>query len=148
MGLEPGEFDTRRLFSRGLKNTAVGGLVEAGIIASRAGTVRLLRPDELPEDWDPRADRRLTVWESVHHLVRVLATGGEMSAADLVARLGTDAEAARDLAYRLYAVCERKKRAPEALAYNGLVLAWPEISRLARTVRIETPSSAQTALDL
>jgi len=42
------------------------------------------------------------------------------------------AEIARELAYRLYTLCERKKRAPEALAYNALVQSWPEISRLAR----------------
>ena len=28
-------------------------------------------------------------------------------------------------------LCERKKPAPEALAYNGLVQSWPEIVRLA-----------------
>ena len=41
-------------------------------------------------------------------------------------------EIARELAYRLYTLCERKKRAPEALAYNGLVQSWPEVARLAR----------------
>jgi putative DNA methylase len=67
----------------------------------------------------------------VHQLVRALGTGGEGAAADLVAKLGTRAETARELAYRLYTVCERKKRA-DALAYNGLVRSWPEIARLAR----------------
>ena len=50
----------------------------------------------------------------------------------LVAKLGARSEVARELAYRLYTVCERKKRATEALAYNGLVQSWPEIARLAR----------------
>jgi len=36
------------------------------------------------------------------------------------------------LAYRLYMLCERKKRNAEALSYNGLVQSWPEIMRLAR----------------
>ena len=39
---------------------------------------------------------------------------------------------ARELAYRLYTICERKKRAQEALSYNALVQSWPEIARLAR----------------
>ena len=65
-------------------------------------------------------------------MIRVLASGGEAAAADLVAKLGAKAEIARELAYRLYALCERKKRAAEALAYNGLVQSWPEIVRLAR----------------
>ena len=68
----------------------------------------------------------------VHHLVRALESGGEGAAATLVAKLGTKAEIARELAYRLYTLCERKKRAQEALSYNGLVQSWPEITRLAR----------------
>ncbi|HEX2218332.1 MAG TPA: hypothetical protein VHG35_05980 [Gemmatimonadales bacterium] len=57
---------------------------------------------------------------------------GEGAAGQLVAKLGAKAEVARELAYRLYNLCERKKRAQDALAYNGLVQSWPEIVRLAR----------------
>jgi len=114
------------------KNTSVSGLVDAGVLVSRGGKVRLLSPGELPEDWDPVTDTRLTVWEMVHHLIRVLEAGGEGAAAELVAKLDSQAETARELAYRLYTVCERKKRAAEALSYNALVQSWPEITRLAR----------------
>jgi putative DNA methylase len=93
--------------------------------------VRLLRPEELPADWDPATDPRLSAWEIVHHLIRALGSGGEVAASALVAKLGSRAEIARELAYRLYTLCERKKRATEALAYNGLVQSWPEIMRLA-----------------
>ena len=78
----------------------------------------------------------------VHQLIRVLEAGGESAAAALVAQLGSHAETARELAYRLYTLCERKKRAPEALSYNGLVQSWPEIQRLAHqggTPRAEQP---------
>ena len=61
----------------------------------------------------------------------MLEAGGEGAATELVSKLGARAEIARELAYRLYTLCERKKRATEALAYNGLVQSWPEISRLA-----------------
>ena len=94
--------------------------------------IRLLRPNELPANWAPDTDARLTVWETVHHLIRVLEAGGESAAAALVAKFGSKAEVARELAYRLYTLCERKKRAQEALSYNGLVQSWPEITRLAR----------------
>jgi len=114
------------------KNTSVQGLVDAGVLASKRGKVRLLKPEELPADWDPATDTRLTAWEVVHQLIRVLEAGGEGAAAALVAKLGSKAEIALELAYRLYTVCERKKRAAEALAYNGLVQSWPEIVRLAR----------------
>jgi putative DNA methylase len=70
----------------------------------------------------------------VHHLIRVLESGGETAAAELVAKLGAQAETARELCYRLYTLCERKKRAAEALQYNALVQSWPEIVRLAREV--------------
>src|SRR5207247_7501976 len=94
--------------------------------------VRLLQPRDLPEDWDPATDPRLTAWEIVHQLIRVLEADGEGAAAELVGKLGSKAETARELAYRLYTICERKKRAAEALSYNGLVQSWPEITRLAR----------------
>ena len=126
------------------KNTSVAGMVEAGILESKRGKVRLLRPEELPADWDPATDLRLTAWEIVHHLIRVLASGGEGAAATLVAKLGAKAEVSRELCYRLYTLCERKKRADEALAYNGLVQSWPEIARLSREGG--TPRTEQTGL--
>ena len=123
------------------KNTSVAGMVAAGILASQGGKVRLFAPEELPDDWDPTADARLTAWEAVHQLIHVLETRGETGAAALAATLGGTAETARELCYRLYTLCERKKRAAEALSYNGLVQSWPEISRLARSAPAE-----QTAL--
>ena len=130
-GFDEGEYGIAEMLSKA-KNTSVAGMVEAGIVASRAGKVRLLRPDELPPDWDPTTDPRLTTWEMVHHLVRALEAGGENAAAELAAPLGAKAETARELCYRLYTLCERKKRAAEALSYNSLVQSWPEITQLAR----------------
>jgi len=130
-GFEEGEFGVAEVLSKA-KVTSVDGLVNAGLVESKRGKVRLLKPDELPDDWDPETDPRLTAWETVHHLVRVLGKGGESPAAALVSKLGAKAEEARELAYRLFTVCERKKRAAEALTYNALVQSWPEITRLAR----------------
>ena len=130
-GFDEGEYGIAEMLSKA-KNTSVTGMVEAGILASRAGKVRLLRPEELPPDWDPTTDPRLTAWEMVHHLVRALEAGGENAAAEIAAPLGAKGEAARELCYRLYTLCERKKRAAEALSYNSLVQSWPEITRLAR----------------
>jgi len=131
LGFDEGEYGVAEQLSKS-KNTSVDGMVGAGILDSKRGKVRLLRPEELPADWDPAKDTRLTAWETVHHLIRVQGSGGESAAALLVARLGAKAEIARELAYRLYTLCERKKRAADALAYNGLVQSWPEIVRLAR----------------
>lgn len=139
-GFDAGEYGVAETLSKA-KNTSISGMVEAHIVASKGGKVHLLRPDELPMDWEPEADSRLTAWESVHYLVRALEADGESAAAELVAKLGSEAEIARELAYRLYTVCERKKRAQEALSYNALVQSWPEITRLARDVAKSQPQA-------
>jgi putative DNA methylase len=141
-GFTSAEYGVAETLSKA-KNTSVTGMVEAGILSSKAGKVRLLKPTDLPEDWDPTTDKRLTVWEMVHHLIRVLEAGGESEAAALAAKLGSKTEIVRELAYRLYTLCERKKRAPEALAYNGLVQSWPEITRLAREGSKPTPGQTK-----
>jgi putative DNA methylase len=141
VGFNDGEHGVAETLSKA-KNTSVGGLAEAGILESKRGKVRLLKPEELPMDWDRATDRRLTSWELVHHLIRVLSSGGESAAADLIAKLGARAEPARELAYRLYTICERKKRTAEALAYNGLVRSWPEILLLAQEKGIQPPAEA------
>jgi len=112
------------------KDVSVTGLEAAGILKARAGKVRLLRRDELDPEWDPATDRRLTVWEVTQHLIRALARS-ESDAAGLLGRVGSLGEAARDLAYRLYTVCDRKAWAEEARDYNTLVVVWPQITRQA-----------------
>jgi putative DNA methylase len=127
------------------RNVSVRGVQITGILEARAGKVRLLPRERLTEAWDPSTDGRLTDWEIVQHLIRALETEGETGAAYLLARIGERGEGARDLAYRLYGICDRKNWAGEALAYNSLVTSWSEISRLAA----ENPSGteAQTSLD-
>lgn len=142
-GFGEGDYGVAETLSKA-KNTSVDGLASAGILDSKGGRVRLLRPEELPAGWDPATDTRLTSWEMVHHLIRVLEAGGESAAAALVAALGSKAEVARELAYRLFTLCERKKRAAEALWYNTLVQSWPEIMRLAQEQ--SAPRAEQRAL--
>ena len=142
-GMDTGPYGTAETLATA-RGVAVAGVVEAGILEARGGNVRLLRRDEMPDEWDPATDKRLCVWECAQHLIRVLETEGEGAAAGLLARLGARGEVARDLAYRLYGICERKKWADEARAYNGLVIAWPELTRLA--ARTGPSGSAQEEL--
>jgi putative DNA methylase len=122
------------------KNTAVQGMVDAGILTAKAGKVRLLCRDELPKNWNPQTDNRLTVWEATQHMIRELQDGaGNQGAANLLSQLGTIGEAARELAYRLYNICDRKGWAAEGVAYNSLVISWPEISRLAAETEEKIP---------
>ena len=138
-GFAEGDFGVAETLSKA-KNNSVSGLVAAGILDSGTGKVRLLRPGELPDDWDPERERRFTTWEAAHHLVRVLDQG-ELAAAEMMAKLGANGEAARELAYRLYRICDQKNRSQEAQSYNALVQSWPEIVRLAQGV-VRTPRQA------
>lgn len=129
-GHEAGPYGVAETLSKA-KNTGIEGLVRAGILKSRGGSVQLLRRDELPAGWNPQTDNRLTAWETVQYLVRALDQEGEQAAAALMKNLGAHADTARDLAYRLYTLCERKGWAQEALGYNMLVVAWNRLADLA-----------------
>lgn len=150
-GFDEGDYGHAEQLSKA-KNTAVAEMADprnGGIVTAKGGKVKLTRPADLPEDWDPATDPRLTVWEMVHQLIRRMDEGGEAGAAELVAKLGIKAEAAKELAYRLYTVCERRKRASDALAYNALVQSWPEITRLARDLTASgavAPAQAELAI--
>ncbi|WP_435184842.1 DUF1156 domain-containing protein [Cylindrospermopsis raciborskii G7] len=128
------------------KNTSVQGLVESGILEAKAGKVRLLKREDLPKDWKPENDTRMPIWEITQHLIHCLLFQGEVGAAKLLAHLESSPYLARDLAYRLYNLCDRKGWNQEAIAYNSLVISWTEITRLANQYR--TPSDHQTTLSL
>ena len=145
VGFAEGEYGVAEQLSKS-KNAAVAGMVDAGIVALKSGRMRRLKPTELPADWNPATDVRLTAWETVHQLIRALEAGGEGAAAALVTQLGAKAEMARELCYRLYTLCERKKRADEALSYNGLMQSWPEAMRLARQLDSPVADSVQFLL--
>ena len=137
-GHNPAPFGDADLLARA-KDTTVAGVCDSGVAVSRDGKVRLVERSELPEDWDPAKDLRLTVWETVQHLIRSVETS-ETEAAALLSRLGEGlGERSRQLAYLLYGICDRKKWSEEAGAYNMLVMAWPEISRLAASGTPEAP---------
>jgi putative DNA methylase len=130
-GLGEGPYGQAEQLSKS-RNTSVVGLAQAGLIAQRASKVRLVAREELPAEWFPDLDDRLTVWEMTQHLIRRLEFDGEERAARLLVDVGSSrAELAKDLAYRLFLVCDRKGWAKEAASYNGLVTSWPELQRLA-----------------
>jgi putative DNA methylase len=115
------------------KATSVGGLADAGVLKSGAGKVRLLRPSEYPSDWDPRKDSRTPIWEALHQLIRALRDQGESDAGQILAAVKSKSEAIRQLAYRLYTLCERRGWAEDARAYNELVTSWSAIEAAAGT---------------
>lgn len=122
-GWATGPFGEANVLAQG-KGTTVDGVANAGVAESGGGKVRLLRWADYTPDWDPKADARNPVWEATHHLIRALNTQGESAAGALLAAMPTKAEPIRQLAYHLYTLCERKKWADDARAYNELITAW------------------------
>ena len=131
-GFAEGEYGVAEQLSKS-KNTSVDGMVEAGILASSRGKVRLLKPERAACGLGPShrptsdgvgdgapTDPRL--WKLVARAQRLISSPSS----------APKPKSPANSAYRLYTLCERKKRAQEALSYNGLVQSWPEITRLAR----------------
>ena len=109
------------------KGTSVDGVDNAGVIASGEGKVRLHRWSEYPNNWNPHTDLRNPIWETLHHLIRILKQSGETEAGAHLAVVKAQREATRQLAYRLYTLCERKGWAEDARAYNELITSWTGI---------------------
>ncbi len=136
-----GEADT---LSRA-KGTSVDGVVIAGVIESGGGKVRLFKWAEYALDWDPLTDKRTPVWQACHQMILRLNQQGESAAGALLARMPEQGELIRQLAYHLYTLCERKKWAEEAGAYNALITSWHAIVAASHEVG---HIGSQTGLDL
>lgn len=126
------------------KGTSVEGVHEAGVVESGGGKVRLLRWKDYPSDWDPASDQRLPAWEGLHHLIRALNKQGEAAAGQLLAHMPERGESLRQLAYRLYTLCERNKWAEDARAYNEIIQAWGRIVEESAAI----PTGTQGSFDV
>jgi putative DNA methylase len=131
-GFGEGPFGVAETLSKA-KNTSIASLVDDGLVDAPGGSVRLKRPEELDPTWDARKANRIVAWEVTHQLSRALSSGGERAAAVLLKPIGGLGDVARDLAYRLFVTSERKKWTRDALAYNSLVIAWPDLVREAKS---------------
>lgn len=118
------------------KNTSVAALASAGVVYAQKGVVHLYGREEISEKVDHRES---CIWLLTQQLTRAMDTGGVTACAEIIAPMfGSNAEHAKDLAYRLYTIAERKGWALEAYAYNSLVIAWPDIqSKAAELQKIE-----------
>lgn len=125
-------------------DVAVEGVVAAGILESAKGKARILRPAELPSDWNPTGDSSLTIWEIVHHLIRLAERGGDKDSARILAALpNQQAAEARQLCYRLFTLCDQNGWSLEAQAYNQLITNWQDYADLASTLEKQAPRPVQ-----
>lgn len=119
------------------KNTSVAALVAKGVLYAQKGSVHLLTREELPKKVDEQEE---TIWLLCQQLTQAMATGGVAACGQIVVNMmGSNAERAKDLAYRLYTVAERKGWTQEAYAYNALVIAWPEVQAYAAALQASKP---------
>lgn len=132
-GWKDGKFGEADTLARA-KGTSVDGVKQSGVLYAASGVVRLLKWADYPSEWDPRTDSRLPVWEVLHQLIRVFKTDGETGAGAVLGAVQSKAEAARQLAYRLYTLCERTGWAEDARAYNELITSWSAIESVAAQV--------------
>jgi putative DNA methylase len=135
-GWKAGPFGEADVLARA-KGTSVGGVQQAGVIESGGGNVRLRKWTEYAAGWDPQGDTRNPVWETLHHLIRSLRQEGYAGAGQLLAAVRGKGEATRQLAYRLYTLCEREGWAEDARAYNELITSWDGIEMAASSAPVE-----------
>jgi len=119
------------------KGTSIPMMASHGVLYAKAGSVHLIERTELPTKVDTSESN---IWMLTQQLTQAMATGGIEACAEIVySMFGSNAERAKDLAYRLYTIAEKKGWANEAYAYNSLVVAWPDIQTRAAAMKLETP---------
>ena len=115
------------------KSTSIPMMASHGILYAKGGIVHLLDRDDLPETVDTGES---CVWMLTQQLTQAMAKGGVEACAKILANMfGSNGERAKDLAYRLYTIAERKNWANEAYAYNALVVSWPDIQARAAVLK-------------
>ena len=119
------------------KSTSIPMMAAHGILYAKAGIVHLLDRSEMTEKVDSNEQ---CIWMLTQQLTQAMAKGGIEACAKILADIfGSNGERAKDLAYRLYTIAERKNWANEAYAYNALVVAWPDIQARAAALKEVVP---------
>ena len=138
---DAGQFGEADVLARA-KGTSVEGVKQSGVVAASNGKVQLVRPADYPANWDPATDQRLPIWEALHQMIRIFRSDGETATGQVLSQIQSKAEAVRQLAYRLYTLCERTGLADDARAYNELITSWTGIE----TAAAKEPAATQRTL--
>jgi putative DNA methylase len=133
------------------RNTSVVVMDRDAILTSRAGNVQLLKPADLPSEYDVLKDSHTSNWEALHHLIKIMERDGIASAGDFLqtalsrADGAVDADLVKELAHLLFRIAEGNSWTKDALSFNNLVTSWPEVLDAARAVK--KPVDEQGAFD-
>ena len=130
------------------KGTTVELLARAGVVETGSGQVRILKFEEYSDDWDPQRDIRTPVWEALHQLIRALRSGGEEEAGLLLKKMSEKTASIRQLAYRLYTLCERKGWAEEARVYNEIICSWHATIESAESFQYNSQRAQQLRFEI
>lgn len=147
-GYGAGKFGDADNLSRA-RNTSVDAMDRDGILASRAGSVQLIRPADLPWEYEVLKDMHTSNWEALHHLIKALERDGIAPAADFLRAAlsrpdgAVDADLVKELGHLLFRVAESNGWTKDALSFNTVVTSWPDILEIARsTKKLAVPQSA------
>lgn len=146
-GYSTGKFGVADDLARA-RNTAVETLVRDGILTSAAGKVTLLSPETLPEAYDILSDDRVGAWEVLHHLIAFLERDGLTAAGAFLASAqerpdaAIDVELVKELAFLLFSIAEKNGWTQDALAFNTVATAWPDIAQAARSTQTDAAEQA------
>jgi putative DNA methylase len=146
-GFNEGPYGAAETLSKA-KNTSIGGLERAGVLWSRGGRVRLLSVRDIPGDYEPERDERVSEWEIVLHLAKALSEQGGEPAARLMlaAKAVVDIDAVRELAYLLFSIAEKRGWAETARLFNGLGTSWSDMADQARQPGLASRAQVQGQL--
>lgn len=132
------------------KNASVASLARSGVLSTGGGKVKLFEPAELPENYDPLTDERVSLWEVVLHLAKALDDKGLDAAGRILAgaeERGLDMTAAHELAYRLYSISQKRGLTKPGILFNALGSSWPEVRASANAAASARPVAVADELD-
>lgn len=117
------------------KNTSVSSMAAKGLIFAQKRIVHLTDREQLPN-----VGNTDSIWLLCQQLTYAMEKGGIEACAKFIAPMyGSAPERAKDLAYRLYTIADRKGWTQEAYAYNALVVSWQEIQSRAAAIQAVEP---------
>ncbi|MDR3153820.1 MAG: hypothetical protein LBW85_06005, partial [Deltaproteobacteria bacterium] len=106
-------------------NTSIDTIADLKVLSKVHGKVRLLERREMDSS---RLHDRGCVWQVMQLMVKAMQVDGITGCAKIYNGITPgEAEQARNLIYRIYAIADRNRWSEEAVAYNDVIASWRQI---------------------